>query len=60
MKNGVCFVIALLVFQVFQDFDLGNLEDFWCHNVDTKWCKIPEVEYLWRLFLYTTETLYSC
>ena len=60
MKNGVCFVIALLVFQVIQDFDLCKLEDFWCHNVDTKWCKITEVEYLWRLFPYRTETLYSC
>ena len=28
MKNGVCFVIALLVFQVIQDFDLCKVEDF--------------------------------
>ena len=43
---------------VIRDLDLCKLDDFWRHNVDTKWCEIAKMEYLWRLLLYKTETLY--
>ena len=43
MKNGVYFiVIALLVAELFTDFDLCKLDDLWRHSVDTKWCKITK------------------
>ena len=45
---------SILGCRVIQD-DLCKLED-----VTSQWCKITKNEYLWRLFLYRTETLCSC
>ena len=54
MKNGVYFiVIALLVAELFKmtcDVTLWTQNDV----------KSQKMEYLWRPFLYRTETLYSC
>ena len=46
--------------RVIQDFDLSKFDNLWRHSVDTKWFKITRMEYLWKLFLYRTWTLYSC
>ena len=53
-KNGVYFiVIALLVAELFK---MSCDVTLWTQND----VKSQKMEYLWRLFLYRTETLYSC
>ena len=62
MENGICFFCdSTLGCWVIQDFDLCQSDYLWCHIVETKYdVKSQKMEYLWRLFLYRTETLNSC
>ena len=64
MKNGIYFiVIALLVAELFHEFDLCKLRDLWHHKVNIKWCKIArkwnisEDGFLIELKLYTVVAL---
>jgi len=61
IKNGVCFiVIALLVAELFKILVCAG----WMTSDVTLWTQngvtSQKMEYLRRLFLYRTETLYSC
>ena len=61
MKNGVCFVvIALVVAELFKILIYANQMTYCV----TKWTqhdvKSQKMEYLWGLFPFKTETVYSC
>jgi len=61
IKNGVCFiVVALLVAELFGILVCAG----WMTGDVTLWTQggvtSQKMEYLRRLFLYRTETLYSC
>ena len=61
MKNGVYFiVIAPLGCRVIQDFDLCKLDECDVTKGTLSSAKSQKIEYLFRLFLYRTETQYSC
>ena len=51
-------VIALLVYRIILDFDICKLEDVRLRIQND--LKSQKMEYLWKRFLYRTETLYSC
>ena len=46
--------------RVIQDFDLCKLDDLWRHDVDKMVYNHKKIESLSPLFLYRTETWYSC
>ena len=60
MKNGVFYRDSTLGCRVIQDFELCKLDNLWRHNVDQSGVKLQKIEYLSRLFLHKTETLYGC